>query len=84
MMHRIGNCCGDARQPNLSNAARSELIHFLVGVVEEVHLAYRRIGVHCNEIVGQTAVDRRAVLRIVFRPLQQRAMPTPITTAPCI
>ncbi len=38
MVHRIGNGGGDTGQPDLANAARSELVDFLVRIVEEVHL----------------------------------------------
>ena len=37
-----------------------------------MHFDQRRVGVHRHDVVGQVAVDRRAVLRVVDRVLEQR------------
>jgi hypothetical protein len=38
MVHRVGDGCSDTSQPDLANAAGSELVDFLVRMVEEVYV----------------------------------------------
>src|SRR5215470_16174635 len=71
VVHRVSDGGGDPGEPDLTDAACSDLVKLFVGIVEEVYFDCRRIGVHGYEIVRQTAIDRSAVLGIVFRVLQQ-------------
>ena len=63
---------GDAGQADLADPACAKFVDLLVGEVEEMHLDRRHVGVDRHHVVGQIAVDRRAVLRIVRRVLEQR------------
>src|SRR6267142_3874681 len=71
-MHGVGDGGGNAGQANLADAARAELVDFLVGEVDEMHVDGRVVGVDRHDVVGQIAVDRCAVLRVVMRMLEER------------
>src|SRR3954471_934426 len=58
----IGDGGGDARQPDLADAAGTDFVELLIGIVKEVDLALRRVCVHRNEIIRQAAVDRSPIL----------------------
>ena len=62
----------ESGQADLADPARAELVDLLVRVIEEVHVDRRHVGVDRHDVVGQVAVDRRAVLRVVGRVLEQR------------
>src|SRR5262249_44831198 len=65
VVNRLCDGGSDPSQSDLSNAARSELVDFSVGIIQKVHLDRRRVGVYRHHVVSQVAVDGRAVLRIV-------------------
>src|ERR1043165_1398539 len=70
VVHRIGDCRSNTGKPDLADAACAELVDLLVGIIEEVHVDWRRVGVYGHDVVSQVAVDRRAVLwieRSVFK-----------------
>ena len=47
-------------------------LNFGVGIVEESDVERRRIGIRRDDVVGEIAVDRRAVARVVVRVLEER------------
>ena len=65
MVHCFGDCGSDTSQPDFSYPARAKLINLPIGVVEEVHVDRWRVGVHRHHVIGEVAIDGRAVLRIV-------------------
>src|SRR5689334_22547273 len=62
---------GNTSQTDFANTARAKGVKFKVGKVEEMDFDGRRVGIYGNHIVGQVAIDGRAVLRIVMRMLEQ-------------
>src|SRR4051812_9976163 len=70
-MNRVGDSRGNASEPNLADSACAKFIDLLVWVIEEVHLAGRRVCVHSNNVIGETTIDRRAVLRVIFGTLHE-------------
>ena len=69
---RGGDGGGDAGQADLADPAGAEFVDLLVGVIEEMHVDRRDVSVHRHHVVGEVAVDGRAVPRVVMRVLQQR------------
>src|SRR6478609_8698516 len=72
MVDSIRDRGGNSGQTNLTYSARADLVEFFVRVVEEMHVDCRSIRIHSNYVVCHTAINRGAVLRIVFRTLKQR------------
>src|SRR5882672_2532904 len=62
---------GDAGQANFTDSPRSEGVELLVGEIQEVDFDCRSVGVHGDDIVGQVAVDGRAILRVVVGVLEK-------------
>jgi len=54
----------------ISPIPRANLIQVFVGVVKEMHIDGQSVCIHGDYIVSQAAVDRSAVLWIVFGALQ--------------
>ena len=72
VVDRRGDRSGNAGQADLADPARTKFVDLFVGVIEEMHLDRRRVGIHCHDVVRQITVDRRTILRIVSGVLQQR------------
>ena len=72
MIDARGDRGSDTGESDLADAARPKFVDFFIGKINEMHLELWHIGVHRHNVVGQIAVDRRAVLRVVRGVLQQR------------
>src|SRR4051812_36486180 len=71
MVDSSSDRCGNPGQADFADTARAKGVKFKVGEVEEVDFDGWRVGIYRNHIVGQVAIDGRAVLRIVMRMLEQ-------------
>src|SRR6185369_2808052 len=71
VVYGVGDCGGDAREADLADPASAELVDLFVRKVEKVDVDWRRVEVHCHDVISEVAVDRRAVLRIVTALLKQ-------------
>jgi hypothetical protein len=71
---------GEAGQADLADATCAKFINLRVGEVEEMYANRRDVGVDRHDVVGQIAVDRRAVLTrrsiVAPRPSRTRIMST--------
>src|SRR5947199_10431694 len=71
MVDGRGDRGSNTGQAYFADAARAKLVKLLVGKVQEVYFDRRRIGVHGHHIIGQVAVDGRAILWVVMRVLEE-------------
>src|SRR5207302_527942 len=62
---------GYPSESDLADPARAKCIDLFVGEVEEMHVKLRHVCVNSHDVVGEVAVNRRAVLRIVSGVLEQ-------------
>src|ERR1700723_3252947 len=72
MVDRPRDGGGYTGQANLADPPRTKFVDFFVGVVQEMNVDRRHVGVYRHYVVGQITVDRGAALRIVRRVLEQR------------
>src|SRR5262245_44014074 len=71
-MDSICDGCSNPGQTDLSDPACADFVDLFVGVLEEGHVDWRRVGIYRDDVVRETAVDGRTVLRIVGRVFEQR------------
>src|SRR6476646_2603821 len=69
---RCGDRSRDSGEADLADAARTYGVELKVRIIEEMHFELWHVGVYCHHVVGQVAVDRRAVLRVIMRFFQHR------------
>src|SRR3954453_23237788 len=65
MVHRGSNRRREASQSNLAHSACAQFVDFFVGEIEEMHVDGWDIGIYRDDVVRQTGIDGRSVLRVV-------------------